>query len=364
MKKPRGTLRKGLDKLFNDIFLKACRHEDVPYTPVWYMRQAGRYQEEYRAVREKYSFFDISRNPDVCAKVTRLPVDKLGVDAAILFADIMTPLKARGLGVEIVEGVGPVIEHPVKSGKDLARLGELDPRSDVPYVLDTVNLLHQQLQVPLIGFAGAPFTLASYLVEGGPSKNYHRTKAFMYTQPGDWNVLMDYLSGLTVTYLKAQIEAGAQAVQVFDSWVGALGEEDYRTYIAPTMVKIFTELKNTGAVSIYFGAGAGHLLKEWAKLPADVLSIDWRTSLADARRQGADKALQGNLDPSLLLAPWSVLKERAKKILDESDGKNGFIFNLGHGVFPEVREQTLKALTDFVHDYSQNLKKLVQKNGK
>lgn len=345
--------------MLNDVFLKACRKEPVPYTPVWYMRQAGRYQKEYRAVREKYSFFEISRNPEVCAKVSRLPVEKLGVDAAILFADIMTPLKARGLGVEIVEGVGPVIEHPVRTGKDLTLLGELEPSRDVPYVIETVRLLHRQLQVPLIGFAGAPFTLASYLVEGGPSKNYHRTKEFMYSQPEDWNIMMDYLSELTVAYLSAQIAAGAQAVQVFDSWVGALGEEDYRTYIAPTMEKIFTGIKKTGAVSIYFAAGAGHLLKEWDKLPVDVLSVDWRTPFADVRKQGIEKALQGNLDPSLLLAPPALLEERAKKILDESGGKTGFIFNLGHGVFPEVREQTLKTLTDFVHDYSRNLRKRV-----
>ncbi len=328
------------------------------------MRQVGRYQKEYREIRRNYSFFDISRNPEICAQVTCSPVEKLGVDAAILFADIMTPLKARGLDVKIVEGVGPVIEHPVKSGKDLTRLGGLDPRADVPYVLETIKILRRRLQVPLIGFAGAPFTLASYLVEGGPSKDYHRTKAFMYTQPGDWKVLMDYLSELTIAYLQAQIEAGAQAVQVFDSWVGALGEEDYRTYIAPSMEKIFTELKQTGAVSIYFGAGAGHLLKEWAKLPADVLSVDWRTSLAEARRQAGGKALQGNLDPSLLLAPPELLKERAGEILDASGGKTGFIFNLGHGVFPEVKEQALKTLTDFVHDYSKNMKKLVQTNGK
>ncbi|MCO7176113.1 uroporphyrinogen decarboxylase [Sporolactobacillus kofuensis] len=338
--------------LFNDVFLKACRREAVPYTPVWYMRQAGRYQAEYRAIRERYSFFEISHHPEICAEVTRLPVEKLGVDAAILFADIMTPLKARGIKVEIVEGVGPVLSHPIRSGADFAQWKQLDPAHDLPFVLDTVELLHQQLNVPLIGFAGAPFTLASYLIEGGPSKNYHQTKAFMYAHSEEWTALMEDLAEMTLNYLKAQIRAGAQAVQIFDSWVGALSEEDYQVYIAPTMLKIFTELKKTKAVTLYFAAGAGHLLKEWNKLPVDVLSFDWRTSVNDLNRLEITKAVQGNLDPALLLAPQDELETRAKALLDHIGGRPGYIFNLGHGVFPEVKEETLLALTNFVHGYS------------
>ncbi|TGA97067.1 uroporphyrinogen decarboxylase [Sporolactobacillus shoreae] len=338
--------------LFNDVFLKACRKETVPYTPVWFMRQAGRYQAEYRAIRERYSFFEISHHPEVCAEVTRLPVEKLGVDAAILFADIMTPIKARGIDVELVEGVGPVLNHPVRSGADFAHWRQLDPARDLSFVLDSVELLHQQLNVPLIGFAGAPFTLASYLIEGGPSRNYHQTKGFMYAHPDDWMALMDDLAEMTLNYLRAQIRAGAQAVQIFDSWVGALSEEDYQIYIAPTMEKIFSELQKTGAVSLYFAAGAGHLLREWNKLPVDVLSFDWRTSASDLEGLEITKAVQGNLDPSLLLAPQSVLEARAKSLLDQIGDRSGYIFNLGHGVFPEVREETLKALTDFVHTYS------------
>lgn len=340
----------------NDTLLKAARGEETPYTPVWYMRQAGRYQPEYRELRKKYSFFQISHHPDICAKVTRLPVDQLGVDAAILFADIMTPLKSRGLSVDIVEGVGPVIPNPVRTGTDLADLGELVPERDVPYVLETIERLKGELDVPLIGFAGAPFTLASYLIEGGPSKDYHRTKAFMYTRPDDWKALTEDLAGMTIRYLTAQIDSGATAVQLFDSWVGALSREDYRLFIAPTMSSIFMALKKTGAVTIYFAAGSGHLLTEWSRLPVDVLSFDWRLSIADVRERGITKSVQGNLDPSLLLAPLPLLKERAKKLLDEAGDDPGFIFNLGHGVLPEVRPESLRMLTDFIHSYSKTIK--------
>lgn len=351
----------GMRELFNDVFLKACRKEPVPYIPVWYMRQAGRYQAEYRAVRMHHSFFDISMNPDLCARVTSLPVEKLGVDAAILFADIMTPLKARGLHVDLVEGTGPVMRTPFRSAGDLATLKELDPGRDLSYVLETVKLLRSRLQVPLIGFAGAPFTLASYLIEGGPSRNYHRTKGFMYAHSEDWAALMEDLAVMTADYLEAQIASGAQAVQIFDSWVGALSIEDYQTYIAPVMRRILNRLKRTGAVTLYFAAGAGHLLREWADLPVDVLSFDWRMPAGAVNKMEITQALQGNLDPSLLLAPWSLLEARAKRLLDEMSDRPGFIFNLGHGVFPEVKEEKLKALTELIHAYSKkNRKKLQQ----
>jgi uroporphyrinogen decarboxylase len=341
-----------MSKPFNDVFLKACRKEKTPYVPVWYMRQAGRYQPEYREIRKKYSFFEMSEIPEVCAEVTRLPVEQLGVDAAILFADIMTPLRHIGVEVEINPGVGPVIANPIRTEQDVGRLGELDPETHLPTVLEAVKILNQQLTVPLIGFAGAPFTLASYMIEGGPSKNYHKTKGLMYAAPSVWNALMQKLGEMTVRYLKAQISAGAHAVQVFDSWVGALNEQDYRTYVAPIMRYIFNELKTTGVPVIYFGIGAGHLLEEWNRLPVDVIGLDWRTPIRLARERGVDKALQGNLDPSILLGPWELIEQRAKEILDQGMVQPGYIFNLGHGIFPDVKVETLQKLTAFVHEYT------------
>ncbi|MDR6224408.1 uroporphyrinogen decarboxylase [Desmospora profundinema] len=340
-------------KSFNDTFLRACRQEPVTHTPVWYMRQAGRYQPEYRAIRQKYSFFEMNEIPEVCVEVTKLPVEQLGVDAAILFADIMTPLKPIGVDVEIRSGIGPVIDNPIRHLEDVEQLGELDPESDVPFILESIRQLRRDLTVPLIGFGGAPFTLASYMIEGGPSKNYHQTKGFMYAQPQAWEKLMEKLADLTVTYLKAQIKAGALAVQIFDSWVGALNVEDYRTYVAPTMRRIFAELKeSTDVPTIYFGIGAGHLLLEWDRLPVDVLGLDWRTSIPEARALGIRKTLQGNLDPSLLLGPWEKIEAKAKEILDQGEEHPGHIFNLGHGTFPELKVETLQRLTQFIHDYS------------
>ncbi|RNB86183.1 uroporphyrinogen decarboxylase [Brevibacillus panacihumi] len=338
-------------KPFNDTFLKACRKEATDRVPVWYMRQAGRYQPEYRAIRAKHSFFEMNYIPEVCAEVTRLPVEQLGVDAAILFADIMTPLKPMGVDVNIESGIGPVIANPIQTLADVQRLHDLDPETHVPYILESVKILRQQLSVPLIGFAGAPFTLASYMIEGGPSKHYHKTKAFMYTEPQTWQALMDKLADMTITYLKAQIRAGAQAVQVFDSWVGALNAEDYRIYITPVMQRIFSALRETDVPLIYFGVGAGHLLKEWNRLPVDVLGLDWRTTITEARELGVTKALQGNLDPTLLLAPWEKLESKAHEILEEGTRQPGFIFNLGHGVFPDAKVETLQKLTHLIHSY-------------
>jgi len=338
---------------FNDTFIKACRKQPVSHVPVWYMRQAGRYQPEYRKIREKYSLFEITHHPEVCAEVTRLPVEQLGVDAAILFADIMTPLVPIGVDVEIKSGIGPVIANPVRSLNDVSKLGELDPNDGVPFVMETVQLLKKELKVPLIGFAGAPFTLASYMIEGGPSKNYHLTKSFMYAEPEAWQALMEKLTKMTIAYLQAQVNAGAAAVQIFDSWVGALNAKDYNEYIMPVMKKIVDGLKSECNVPIiYFGVGAGHLLEEWNQLDVDVLGLDWRTTVGSARNRGIEKALQGNLDPSLLLAPWNMVERKAKEILEEGSKQPGFIFNLGHGVFPQVKADTLKRLTDFVHEYS------------
>lgn len=338
---------------FNDNFLRACRKEPTDYTPVWYMRQAGRYQPEYRKIREKYSFFEMNYIPEVCAEVTMLPVEQLGVDAAILFADIMTPLKPIGVDVDIKSGIGPVIANPIRSVQDVERLGELDPITHVPYIAEAIKILVERLDVPLIGFAGAPFTLASYLVEGGPSKNYHKTKGLMYTDPLAWEQLMNKLGDLTIAYLKSQIEAGAQAVQVFDSWVGALSREDYHTYIYPVMERVFNELQKTGVPLIYFGVGASHLLPEWNQLPVDVVGLDWRITINEAReRVGVTKAIQGNLDPSLLLAPWEQIEAKVKEILDQGNQAPGYIFNLGHGIFPQCDVATLQKLTKFIHEYT------------
>lgn len=343
--------------MFNDTFLKACRGEKTDHVPVWYMRQAGRSQPEYRKIKEKYSLFEITHQPELCAYVTRLPVEQYNVDAAILYKDIMTPLPALGVNVEIKSGIGPVIDDPIRSLSDVEKLGEIDPESDVPYVLDTIRILTQeQLEVPLIGFTGAPFTLASYMIEGGPSKNYNKTKAFMYSEPQAWFALMEKLANMCITYAKSQLNAGAKAIQVFDSWVGALNVTDYRFYIKPTMDKIFRELKKENAPLIMFGVGASHLAQEWHDLPLDVVGLDWRLQIQEARSLGLTKTLQGNLDPSLLLSPWNVIEERAKEILDQGMQQDGYIFNLGHGVFPEVNPETLKRLTTFIHDYSKKTK--------
>ncbi|WP_175988251.1 uroporphyrinogen decarboxylase [Bacillus sp. Marseille-Q1617] len=340
-------------KQLNDTFLKAAKGEKTDYTPVWYMRQAGRSQPEYRKIKEKYSLFEITHQPELCAYVTRLPVEQYDVDAAILYKDIMSPLPAIGVDVEIKSGIGPVIDNPIRSVADVEKLGEIDPQNDVPYVLDTIKLLTQeQLSVPLIGFAGAPFTMASYMIEGGPSKNYNKTKSFMYSEPKAWFALMDKLADMTITYGKAQIKAGASAFQIFDSWVGALNVQDYRTFIKPIMEKIFTALKEENVPLIMFGVGASHLAKEWHDLPIDVVGLDWRLPITEARQMGITKTVQGNLDPAILLAPWEVIEERAKAILDQGMELPGYIFNLGHGVFPSVNPDTLKRLTAFVHEYS------------
>ena len=339
---------------FNDNLVRAARGEVVDHVPVWYMRQAGRSQAEYRKIKETHSLFEITHEPELCAYVTKLPVDDYKVDAAVLYKDIMTPMQAIGVDVEIKSGVGPVISNPIRTLKDVQALGMIDPVRDVPYVLDTIRLLtSEQLDVPLIGFSGAPFTLASYMIEGGPSKNYHKTKAFMHAQPEAWFLLMDKLADMIVPYVKAQIAAGAGVIQIFDSWVGALNVADYREFIKPVMTRIFSNLRGENVPLIMFGVGATHLVLEWNDLPLDVVGLDWRMSIEEARALGVTKAIQGNLDPSLLLAPWEILEAKAREILDMGMAHEaGFIFNLGHGVFPDVDPAVLRRLTAFVHEYS------------
>ena len=339
---------------FNDTILHAYRGKKTNYTPVWYMRQAGRSQKEYLKIKEKYSLFEITHQPELCAYVTRLPVEQYNVDAAILYKDIMSPLPAMGIQVDIKAGIGPVIDNPIRSRDDVIKLKTLQPEEDIDYVLDTIKLLtEEQLNVPLIGFSGAPFTLASYMIEGGPSKNYSKTKALMYSNPDTWFLLMEKLGDMIVSYVKAQVKAGVKAVQLFDSWVGSLNAEDYRTFIKPVMQKICLQLQTEQVPIILFGIGAKHLLLEWNDLPVDVIGLDWRTTILEAREMGITKVLQGNLDPALLLADWETISSRTKAVLDDGIKDGRHVFNLGHGVTPDVKQTTLKKLTELVHAYSE-----------
>lgn len=341
---------------FQRSFIDACERKSVPHVPVWYMRQAGRYQPEYRAIREKYSLVEICEHPEVCAEVTRLPVTQLGVDAAILFSDIMIPVGAMGLDFEIRENVGPIIETPIVGKSDIDKLQVFEAEERLPHVLETIRMLKADLTVPLIGFTGAPFTLASYMIEGRPTRTFVRTKQFMWSHPDLWQALMDKLEATIVHYATAQVLAGAAAIQLFDSWVGNLSVLDYRQFVLPTMKSIFSKLKGLSVPLIYFGVQTGELLSSFAETGATVIGVDWRVGLNDARKRiGPQFAVQGNLDPILLFAPWDVLRERAKKVLDEGMQKDGFIFNLGHGVThhnPTVEVDTLRRLTEFIHEYS------------
>ncbi len=336
-------------------FIKACYRQPVNHIPVWYMRQAGRYDPDYRKIKEKYTLLEICRQPELAAEVTMMPVRKLSVDAAILYSDIMNPAASMGIDFDIVPGVGPVIDKPIRSKQDVERLKPIDVEKDLNHVLKTIRIVQDEVQVPLIGFAGAPFTLASYLIEGRPSRNYIRTKQLMYTEPDIWRQLMDKLGQMACTYLKAQIKAGAQAIQLFDSWVGSLSPKDFSRYVLPTITQIFDELAAIDNVpSIYFpGVSSGELLPLLRNIKADVISIDWRVPLAEARKRTDHRfAIQGNLDPLTLLAPWDTLKKYAQELLDVGMQENGYIFNLGHGLFPEAPLDQLRRLTAFVHEYS------------
>lgn len=337
----------------NDCFLRACRREPVPYTPVWFMRQAGRYQAEYRAIREKYSLLEICREPELAAEVTLLPIKQLGVDAAILFSDIMVPLGGMGVDFEIRESVGPMVNPPIRSLAQVEALRPLEPEEGVPFVLEAIRILRRELPVPLIGFSGAPFTLASYLVEGRPSRNYLYTKQMMYGAPEVWSALMERLAGMVVTYLKAQVAAGAEAVQVFDSWVGALAPQDYQTYVLPHMKRLFAGLKDLGVPIIHFGVGTGMLLELLREAGGDVIGLDWRVPLDQGwQRIGYDRGVQGNLDSTLLFAPEPLLESRIREILAQAGGRPGHIFNLGHGVLPETNPDTLRRVVEIVHTAS------------
>jgi uroporphyrinogen decarboxylase len=334
----------------DSAFIRACRRQPVSTVPVWYMRQAGRSLPEYRATRARTTMLEACMTPELVTEITLQPVRRYGVDAAILFSDIVLPLRAAGLDIDIHPGVGPVVDKPFREAGDVARIAELEP-ADIGYVADAVGMLTAELgDVPLIGFAGGPFTLACYLIDGGPSKTFDKTRALMYGDPGLWRSLLARLATITTTFLQVQISAGASAVQLFDSWAGILAPEDYRRYVLPFSKQILTAVGTAGVPSIHFGVGTGELLGLLGEAGADVVGVDWRVPLDEAvHRVAPGKALQGNLDPAALLAPWPVVEERAREVLEKGRTAESHIFNLGHGVLPETDPDVLARLTEFVH---------------
>ncbi len=333
-------------------FLDAARRQPVDVTPVWLMRQAGRSLPEYRKLRERYSLAEIVAQPELCAEVTLQPVRRLGVDAAVMFADIMLPLVGMGVEFELVENVGPVIAHPITGAADVERLRVPDGDEAAPQVIAAVRHVVAESPVPVICFSGAPFTLASYLIEGRPSRSFDRVKAFMFTQPDAFELLLDKLARTMGAYLKAQVAAGAQAVQVFDSWVGTLTAEDYATRVAPHTRAIFETLGSTGVPRIHFGTDTAHLLEAIAQTGPDIVSLDWRVALDEGwRRIGYELGVQGNLDPGVLLGPGELVRERTRDVLRRAGGRAGHIFNLGHGVPPEAGVENLQLLVETVHSW-------------
>nr|WP_188847960.1 uroporphyrinogen decarboxylase [Thermus composti] len=334
----------------NDLVLRAARGLPTPRPPVWFMRQAGRYQASYRKVRERYALPEIVQEPELAAQVTLSPVEELGVDAAILFADITTPLYGMGVALSLVEGKGPVIHEPIRDEKSVEALRPLVPEEAVPFVLKTIRILKERLKVPLIGFAGAPFTLASYLLEGGPSRHFLQVKAFMYREEALWHRLMEKLTLAMARYLKAQAEAGADLLQVFDSWVGALSPADYRRYVKPHMQRLFQALRPLGVPVIHFGVGTMGLLQDMKEAGGDVLGLDHHTPLPWARGVLGGTPVQGNLDPALLFAPKEVLRREVLRILEENGGRPGHIFNLGHGILPKTPEENVRYVVELVKE--------------
>jgi len=335
-------------------FVKACKLQPVDRTPVWFMRQAGRYMPEYRAVRKQYSLIEICKKPEVAAEVTITAAEALGVDAAIIFADLLLPLEVMGLPFHFSAGEGPVIEKPVRTKEDIARL-RTDRAADLGYVSDAVRLVckHFGERLPVIGFCGAPFTLASYMIEGGGSRNYVHAKKIMYSSSAVWDELMRKLVAVVSEYAAQQVHAGADVIQIFDSWVGCLSVEDYRRYVLPRTTELVKALQKTGVPIIYFGTDSATLLPSMRETGAEVIGLDWRIPLDDGWRSvGFDCAVQGNLDPVLLFAEWKELKSRAQDILRRAAGRPGHIFNLGHGILPETPVENVKALAKFVQEYS------------
>jgi uroporphyrinogen decarboxylase len=344
---------------YNDLFLRACRRERTERTPIWMMRQAGRYLPEYRAIREKHGFLEMCGTPELACEVTLQPVDLVGVDAAILFADILLPLPGMGLDLEFAKGEGPVIGNPVRSSADVDRLRVSDPYEDTGYVLDAIRLCRRELEgkVPLIGFAGAPFTLASYMIEGGSTRAYIRCKRLMWEDPASWDRLMTVTTDTVIAYLKAQIEAGAQAVQVFDSWVGFLSPMDYERSVVPHTRRLISEVSGLGVPVINFANNASGMLPQVASTGGDVIGLDWRIEIDHAIEiLGEDLAVQGNLDPMALFAPVPQIERMAKDILERVGTRPGHIFNLGHGIHKDTDPAHARALVDAVHEHSARIR--------
>jgi uroporphyrinogen decarboxylase len=330
-------------------YLRAARGLPVDATPTWFMRQAGRALPEYRRIREHATLIEITRDPALCAEVTLQPVRRLGVDAAILFADITTPFTGLGVAFDIVEGRGPVIDHPVRTMADVEALHPFVAGEAVAPLLEAIGIIRRESPVPVIGFAGAPFTLACYLVEGGPSRDFVNTKRLMHAEPATWAALLDRLVDATIAYLGAQVAAGAEAIQVFDSWVGGLSPLDYERRLWPWMRRLFEGIAPLDVPMTHFGVGTGGILGLQTSAGGDVIGLDWRISLSEGRRLVGDRAVQGNLDPVLLLGPWEGVEEAARWILAQNDGRPGHIFNLGHGVLPPTDPDHLARLVDLVH---------------
>ena len=341
----------------NTRLLDACRRQPTDTTPVWLMRQAGRYMPEYRAIRDQHSMLDVIRTPELACEITLQPVQAFDVDAAIIFADILTVLIGMGLDLDFVKGEGPQIDNPIRSPEDVERLRTPPAEENVPYTLDAIRLVRRELdnRIPLIGFAGAPFTLASYAIEGGGSKNHIAVKSFMAAQPDAWHRLMDRLSAVVGDYLMAQVRAGAQVLQVFDSWAGALAPNDYREYVLPHARRVVEQARSANVPVIYFGTDLNGMLPLLRETRADVIGVDWRIEIDRAWAQlGDDVAVQGNLDPVALFAPWPEVQRRAEDVLRRVGGRPGHIFNLGHGILPNTPVDTVRRLVDYVHEYSVN----------
>lgn len=336
----------------NDRFLRACRREPVDVTPVWFMRQAGRYMSDYRALRDRYSLLEICRQPELAVAVTLQPVEAIDVDAAILFSDLLLPFTPMGLDFDFVKGEGPSISNPIRHASDVDRVRTFDPREGLAHVLTTIRVLRRELddRVPLIGFGGAPFTLAAYAIEGGPSTTYAKAKTFMYAQPAAWHRLCDRFAAIIADYMRAQIEAGVQAVQIFDSWVGQLARADYREFALPHTKRIFDTLSGSGVPTIHFGVNTGGILRDMREAGGDVIGVDWRMPLDEAWTAiGDDRAVQGNLDPVTLLGPLDRLLGAADEVLRRAGGRRGHVFNLGHGILPNTPIEHVQALARHVH---------------
>lgn len=335
-------------------FLMACQRKAAAYTPIWLMRQAGRYMKEYRDLRKKYSFLEMCKNPQLAAEVTLQPIGQIPVDAAIIFADILLPLEPMGIGFEFAKDEGPVFHQPIREMKQIEKLRVIEPEEDLSFLMEAIRIVRKELEgrIPLIGFSGAPFTLASYVIEGGHSKNYILTKGMMYQDPQAWDRLMEKLSDVLIRYLNAQVRAGAQALQIFDSWVGCLSPTDYERYVLPYSRKIIDGVDRSVPL-IHFATSSSTLLERMKQAGGDVIGVDWRIDLGEAwSRIGYNVGIQGNLDPVLLMSPVHLIEREVKRILEGAGGRPGHIFNLGHGILPNTPVDHVKALVDMVHEFS------------